>query len=174
MISDLDPQTHSRTRSDPLTALRGVNETPDTVGMVPAGVPNAGAGPNTAPVAPIPTFGMTKLQDHLWHFLWSRQQAGEDTPSYQEMAEVLNLKSKSGVARILDGLIQRGWLERMPNRARSVVAILPSGTKARGALAVSRLMLTELTALQQQNGDEDLAKRIDLFRRLLNIAEATS
>ena len=41
-------------------------------------------------------------------------------PSFAKMADALALKSKAGISRLVESLVERGHLERMPNRARSV------------------------------------------------------
>jgi SOS-response transcriptional repressor LexA len=45
------------------------------------------------------------------------------SPSYQEIADAIGITSKSGVKRIIDGLIERGRLETLPRRARSLVVV---------------------------------------------------
>lgn len=42
-------------------------------------------------------------------------------PNFDEIRVCLGLKSKSGVFRLLDGLEQRGLIERLPHRARAIV-----------------------------------------------------
>ena len=41
-------------------------------------------------------------------------------PSYDEMAEALGIGSKSGISRIVNGLEERGMINRMPNYARAI------------------------------------------------------
>lgn len=41
------------------------------------------------------------------------------SPSFEELKDALQLKSKSGVHRLIEGLVERGRLTRLPNRARS-------------------------------------------------------
>ncbi len=44
-------------------------------------------------------------------------------PSYSEMCTYMNLKSKSGIHRLILGLEERGKLRRLPNRARALEVI---------------------------------------------------
>ena len=41
-------------------------------------------------------------------------------PSYDEMKEALELKSKSGIHRLITGLEERGFIRRLPHRARAL------------------------------------------------------
>ena len=56
--------------------------------------------------------------------------AGGISPSFEEMKEALGLKSKSGIHRLISALEERGFLRRLPNRARALEVIkLPEGSK---------------------------------------------
>ena len=56
---------------------------------------------------------------------------GDDIPpSFEEMKEALGLKSKSGIHRLISGLEERGYIERLPHRARALeIKRLPEGMK---------------------------------------------
>lgn len=72
---------------------------------------------------------LTKKQKELLLFIHERMQEGEIAPSFDEMREALGLKSKSGIHRLITGLVERGYLERLPNRARALeVKRLPEGS----------------------------------------------
>ncbi len=71
---------------------------------------------------------LTKKQRELLLLINDRMQAGEIAPSFDEMREALGLKSKSGIHRLITALVERGYLERLPNRARALeVKRLPEG-----------------------------------------------
>lgn len=71
---------------------------------------------------------LTKKQKDLLLFIHERMGAGDIAPSFDEMREALKLKSKSGIHRLITGLVERGYLERLPNRARALeVKKLPEG-----------------------------------------------
>jgi repressor LexA len=59
---------------------------------------------------------LTQKQNELLHYLRAR----ETCPSFEEMKRALNLRSKSGVHRLIAGLEERGFIRRLPNRARAI------------------------------------------------------
>jgi repressor LexA len=59
---------------------------------------------------------------------------GGISPSFEEMKEALDLKSKSGIHRLISALEERGFIRRLPNRARALEIVkLPDGTSAEKA-----------------------------------------
>lgn len=79
---------------------------------------------------------LTKKQRELLLLINDRMQNGEIAPSFDEMREELGLKSKSGIHRLITALVERGYLERLPNRARALeIKRLPEGYSADGASA---------------------------------------
>ncbi len=71
---------------------------------------------------------LTKKQKDLLLFIHERMGSGDIAPSFDEMREALALKSKSGIHRLITGLVERGYLERLPHRARALeVKKLPEG-----------------------------------------------
>jgi repressor LexA len=64
---------------------------------------------------------LTKKQRELLQFIQERlADSGGVSPSFDEMKEALGLKSKSGVHRLITGLEERGFIRRMPHRARAL------------------------------------------------------
>jgi len=63
---------------------------------------------------------LTKQQKNLLLFINDRLNADGVAPSFDEMRDALALKSKSGVHRMVQALVERGFLERLPNRARAL------------------------------------------------------
>jgi len=63
---------------------------------------------------------LTKKQRDLLILIHNRMKQGEIAPSFDEMREELGLKSKSGIHRLITALVERGYLERLPNRARAL------------------------------------------------------
>jgi repressor LexA len=63
---------------------------------------------------------LTKKQHEL--LLYINEHLGEHgvSPSFDEMKEALGLKSKSGIHRLITGLVERGFIRRLPHRARAV------------------------------------------------------
>lgn len=71
---------------------------------------------------------LTQKQKDLLILIHERMQDGEIAPSFDEMRQELGLKSKSGIHRLITALVERGYLERLPNRARALeVKRLPEG-----------------------------------------------
>lgn len=71
---------------------------------------------------------LTQKQRDLLIFIHERMAEGDIAPSFDEMKDALDLKSKSGVHRLISALVERGFLERLPNRARAIlVRKLPDG-----------------------------------------------
>ena len=63
---------------------------------------------------------LTKKQRDLLLFIHERVESGDIAPSFDEMRDALGLKSKSGIHRLITALVERGYLERLPNRARAL------------------------------------------------------
>ncbi|MGE4313618.1 MAG: transcriptional repressor LexA [Pseudobdellovibrionaceae bacterium] len=66
---------------------------------------------------------LTKKQRDLLLFIQERMGSDGVAPSFDEMKDALDLKSKSGVHRLITGLVERGYLRRLPNRARALEVI---------------------------------------------------
>ena len=63
---------------------------------------------------------LTAKQRELLLFIDDRLKQGGISPSFDEMREALDLKSKSGVHRLISALEERGFIRRLPNRARAL------------------------------------------------------
>lgn len=63
---------------------------------------------------------LTQKQHELLQFINDRIMATGVSPSFDEMKEALNLRSKSGIHRLITALEERGFLRRLPNRARAL------------------------------------------------------
>ena len=63
---------------------------------------------------------LTAKQQQLLSFIRNRLEANGVSPSFEEMKEALDLKSKSGVHRLISALEERGFIRRLPNRARAL------------------------------------------------------
>ena len=66
---------------------------------------------------------LTRKQQILLQFIYQRLQSEGVPPSFDEMKEALNLKSKSGIHRLITALEERGFIRRLPNRARALEVI---------------------------------------------------
>src|SRR5690242_16308963 len=63
---------------------------------------------------------LTAKQHELLLFIQRRLEESGISPSFEEMKEALDLKSKSGVHRLISALEERGFIRRLPNRARAL------------------------------------------------------
>jgi len=63
---------------------------------------------------------LTRKQNDLLRFIHARLAADGVSPSFEEMKEALDLKSKSGVHRLINALEERAFIRRLPNRARAL------------------------------------------------------
>ncbi len=63
---------------------------------------------------------LTRKQHELIRFIQTRLEDTGVSPSFEEMKDALDLKSKSGVHRLISALEERGFIRRLPNRARAL------------------------------------------------------
>jgi repressor LexA len=63
---------------------------------------------------------LTKKQSDLLRFIHERLKESGVPPSFDEMKEALDLRSKSGIHRLILALEERGFIRRLPNRARAL------------------------------------------------------
>ena len=81
---------------------------------------------------------LTRKQLELLRFIHERLTESGVPPSFDEMKDALDLRSKSGIHRLITALEERGFIRRLPNRARAVEVIkLPEtvsqdGSRPRG------------------------------------------
>lgn len=74
---------------------------------------------------------LTAKQQQLLLFIKHHLDRGGVSPSFEEMKEALDLKSKSGIHRLISALEERGFVRRLPNRARALEVLkLPDGLAA--------------------------------------------
>jgi len=77
---------------------------------------------------------LTRKQLELLRFIHERLTESGVPPSFDEMKDALDLRSKSGIHRLITALEERGFIRRLPNRARAIEVIKqPEGPgRARG------------------------------------------
>jgi repressor LexA len=63
---------------------------------------------------------LTRKQQELLNFIHARLASDGISPSFDEMKDALKLKSKSGIHRLISGLEERGFIRRLPHRARAL------------------------------------------------------
>ena len=75
---------------------------------------------------------LTSKQYELLRFIHERLKESGVPPSFEEMKEALNLRSKSGIHRLITALEERGFIRRLPNRARALEVLRLPETVAPG------------------------------------------
>ena len=74
---------------------------------------------------------LTKKQRNLLVFINKKIRSTGISPSYDEMKNSLNLKSKSGIHRLISALEERGFIKRLPHKARALEVLkLPETASA--------------------------------------------
>ena len=63
---------------------------------------------------------LTKQQNKLFNFLKEKIKKTNVSPSFEEMKNAMGLKSKSGIQRLIDGLVERGFIEKKDNKKRAI------------------------------------------------------
>jgi repressor LexA len=78
---------------------------------------------------------LTRKQHELLRFIHDRLLETGVSPSFEEMKEALDLKSKSGVHRLISALEERNFIRRLPNRARALEVLRMPETVAKAPAA---------------------------------------
>jgi repressor LexA len=73
---------------------------------------------------------LTRKQNELLIYIRDRLTESGVSPSFEEMKDALALKSKSGVHRLISALEERGFIRRLPNRARALEVVKMPDTVA--------------------------------------------
>src|SRR5665213_3218339 len=81
---------------------------------------------------------LTHKQYELLVFVHERLKESGVPPSFDEMKDALDLRSKSGIHRLIKALEERGFIRRLPNRARAIEVIrLPDSMQQQQQPAVA-------------------------------------
>lgn len=81
---------------------------------------------------------LTAKQRELLLFIDLRLKENGISPSFDEMREALDLKSKSGVHRLISALEERGFIRRLPNRARALEVVKLPETRSPATISPIR------------------------------------
>jgi repressor LexA len=94
---------------------------PETLqsGYGPSACDLAGAAQNAGDTLTM----LTRKQYELLRFINERLKEAGVPPSFDEMKDALDLRSKSGIHRLITALEERGFIRRLPNRARAIEVI---------------------------------------------------
>ena len=96
---------------------------------------------------------LTKKQYELLLFINERLKETGVSPSFDEMKEALNLKSKSGIHRLITALEERGFIKRLAHRARALEVVKLPDTMASSMSAPTRHAPSAAIAPQAANDD---------------------
>ena len=96
---------------------------------------------------------LTKKQYELLLFINERLKETGVSPSFDEMKEALNLKSKSGIHRLITALKERGFIKRLAHRARALEVVKLPDTMASSMSAPTRHAPSAANAPQAANDD---------------------
>ncbi len=120
---------------------------------------------------------LTRKQHELLSFVNERLTNTGISPSFEEMKEALGLRSKSGVHRLITALEERGFIRRLPHRARALEVIrlaeqqgAPVARPPRGAAALKVIETNFATRRAPATNDGDAADagvtEISLYGRI--------
>ena len=119
---------------------------------------------------------LTKKQSKLLRFINERLKEDGVPPSFDEMKEALDLRSKSGIHRLIMALEERGFIRRLPNRARALEVLrLPESSTpspgARGGKFSPSVIEGDLGRIRQTNtvpipGDDSGSVSIPVMGRI--------
>ena len=112
---------------------------------------------------------LTKKQSELLRFINERLKESGIPPSFDEMKDALDLRSKSGIHRLILALVERGFIRRLPNRARALEVLkLPESStpsNARGQRFSPSVINGDLGRVRPASGganDEDSARAVSV------------
>ena len=112
---------------------------------------------------------LTRKQFELLRFIHERLTEAGVPPSFDEMKDALDLRSKSGIHRLITALEERGFIRRLPNRARAIEVIKLPDSVAHGISGGGRRGFTpsviegdlgRVRAASVDSDDEDSARPI--------------
>src|SRR6266566_3455527 len=81
---------------------------------------------------------LTRKQAELLRFIHERLKEAGVPPSFDEMKDALDLRSKSGIHRLITALEERGFIRRLPNRARAIEVVRLPDAVAHGIAGRAR------------------------------------
>ena len=83
---------------------------------------------------------LTRKQHELLMFIHERLKEAGIPPSFDEMKDALDLASKSGIHRLITALEERGFIRRLPNRARALEVLRLPDSIAPGLNAAQEIL----------------------------------
>ena len=114
---------------------------------------------------------LTRKQNELLRFIHERLKESGVPPSFDEMKDALDLRSKSGIHRLIMALEERGFIRRLPNRARALEVLrlpesatpsAPQPRSGRFAPSVIEGNLGKVRPMAPIAGDDEPARAISI------------
>ncbi|MCF6216473.1 MAG: transcriptional repressor LexA [Emcibacter sp.] len=96
---------------------------------------------------------LTKKQRDLLLFIHEKLQGDGVAPSFDEMKDALNLKSKSGIHRLIGALEERQFLRRLPNRARALEILRLPDNEENSPQVAANIFTPDFGAKPEENSD---------------------
>lgn len=88
---------------------------------------------------------LTAKQQELLTFIYNRLDEAGVSPSFEEMKDALDLRSKSGIHRLINALEERGFIRRLANRARALEILkLPEGMERARKAAIAAPVVSRI------------------------------
>jgi repressor LexA len=111
---------------------------------------------------------LTRKQHELLTFIHSHIRQNGISPSFDEMKDALNLKSKSGIHRLITALEERSFIRRLPHRARALEVLkLPESVLPGGQKLAANVIQGEFSAAgSRPSPDSDDIVSMPLYGRI--------
>ena len=110
---------------------------------------------------------LTKQQNKLFNYLKEKIKKTNISPSFEEMKIAMGLKSKSGIQRLIDGLVERGFIEKKNNKKRAINIIETSISKQNNDL-INLPLLGNISAGNPIEAIENTNKNIQIPKSLVS------
>lgn len=108
---------------------------------------------------------LTKRQYQLLMLIEKKLREDGVSPSFEEMKDAIGLKSKSGIHRLISGLEERGFVRRLPNRARALEVLrLPDNQTDDSVLSAKTLVDRQTTRSFTRLSENLVANSVELPR----------
>ncbi|MBO4521373.1 MAG: transcriptional repressor LexA [Alphaproteobacteria bacterium] len=107
---------------------------------------------------------LTKRQYQLLMLIEKKLREDGVSPSFEEMKEAIGLKSKSGIHRLISGLEERGFIRRLPNKARALEILRLPDNQAETALSAKGLISKQTTQSFSRLSENLVANSVELPR----------
>ena len=111
---------------------------------------------------------LTRKQHELLTFIHAQIQEAGISPSFDEMKAALNLKSKSGIHRLITALEERGFIRRLPHRARALEVLkLPDAVVPAGRPTAANVIQGEFASVSARHAvDSNEIASLPLYGRI--------